>query len=184
MAGSVIQRHKTIIKPGYHLSSKYDLVYLRRRRTSHKKMSANVELPLVSLIDMFSILVIYLLMNFSTTGEIFFLQKELRLPIALKANPLQSLPLISITAQSVTLETENVGSNPVVVTQADEQLPLLANALKQLKKLEEATKPGQAFKGAINIQADENTPLIYIKRVMRTCILEGWTGINFAVRKE
>lgn len=182
--GSAIQRRKTIIKPGWHITSKFDLVYLRRQRTGHKKSNTNVELPLVSLIDMFSILVIYLLMNFSATGEIFFLQKELTLPLALKANPLESAPLISITERDVTLETEIVGSNPVVVTQDDEQMPRLAAALRQLKRVEEATKPNEKFSGRINIQADESTPLIYIKRVMRTCIMEGWTGINFAVRKE
>jgi len=93
-----------------------------------------------------------------------------------------SAPLITVTAQDVTLETDKVGDNPVEMTERDQNLPRLAAALRQLRQLEEATRPGQPFKGNINIQADENTPLIYIKRVMQTCILEGWTGINFAVR--
>jgi hypothetical protein len=43
-------------------------------------------------------------------------------------------------------------------------------------------RPNEKFKGSINIQADETTPLIYIKRVMQTCVLEGWNHIHFAVQ--
>lgn len=183
MAGaSSIHKHKTIIKPGYHLHPKWDLHALRKRRTSGAKKNISPDLPLVSMIDMFSILVIYLLMNFSATGEIFFIQKNLTLPEAKHAHDIESAPLITVTAQGITLETENVGDNPTELTESDQNLPRLSAALRQLKQLDEATKPGQKFKGQINIQADETTPLVYIKRVMQTCILEGWVGINFAVR--
>ncbi len=175
-------RHKTIVKPGYHLNPKWDLRALRRRRTSGGRAGINADLPLVSMIDMFSILVIYLLMNFSATGEIFFIQKNLKLPEAKHAHQIESAPLITVTAGAVTLETENVGDNPIELTESDQNLPRLSAALRKMKQLDEATKPGQPFKGQINIQADESTPLVYIKRVMQTCILEGWTGINFAVR--
>lgn len=183
MATGGIHKHKTIRKPGYHLNPKWDLKALRARRTSGGRKSANADLPLVSMIDMFSILVIYLLMNFSATGEIFFIQKNLTLPEAKHAHQIESAPLITVTAAGITLETENVGDNPTEMTESDQNLPRLSAALRQLKQLDEATKPGQPFKGQINIQADESTPIVYIKRVMKTCILEGWVGINFAVRE-
>lgn len=179
---AIIHRTKTVSKPGYHLKPKYDLHALRRKRAYQSKASAVAELPLVSLIDMFSILVIYLLMNFSATGEIFFIQKNLKLPEASHAHPLESAPLITVTAQGVTLEAEKVGENPKILEEKDQALPRLAQALRGLRALEEKTHPDKKFKGQINIQADESTSLIYIKRVMQTCVLEGWTGINFAVR--
>lgn len=172
---------KTIGKPGFHIRPKYDLKALRKRRTQGGPKSLAADLPVVSLIDMFSILVIYLLMNFSATGEVFFIQKDLKLPQAVHAHPLESAPLITVGAKDVTLQTEKVGENPVVVQEANEELPKLASALRDLRRMEEATKPGQPFRGKVNIQADEGTPLIYIKRVMKTCVLEGWTGIHFAV---
>lgn len=172
---------KTVGKPGYHLRPTYDLKALRKRRTSGGAKSLAADLPVVSLIDMFSILVIYLLMNFSATGEVFFIQKDLKLPQAVHAHPLESAPLITVGPQDVTLQTEKVGENPVVVQEANEDLPKLAAALRELRKTEETIKPGQPFRGKVNIQADEDTPLIYIKRVMKTCVVEGWTGIHFAV---
>lgn len=184
MAGQLgtLHKHKTVGKPGFHLRPKYDLPMLRRRRTGGGKKSMNAELPLVSMIDMFSILVIYLLMNFSATGEVFFIQKNVKLPQAQHSAPLESAPLISITGNSVILEAEKVGENPMVVTEEDQNLPLLAAALRDLRKLQEQIRPNEKFKGEVNIQADEGTSLVYIKRVMKTCILEGWSGINFAVR--
>lgn len=177
------KRSKSIIVPGYHLKPKYDLHYLRKIRTTNKTAHGAPDLPLVSLIDMFTILVIFLLMNFSATGEIFFIQKDVKLPIAKHARQITSAPLISITTTGVTLETEKVGDNPINVQESDQKLPKLAAALRQIKAQQELERPGQPFKGQINIQADENVPLIYIKRVMQTCVAEGWGGINFAVRE-
>lgn len=176
------KRHHSVIKPGYHLRPKHDLEYLRKKRTSGAKKMGIPELPLVSMIDMFTILVIFLLMNFSATGEIFFIPKEVTLPEAKHTHPLESAPLITVTATEVILETEPVGDNPITLTESDANLPRLTESLKQLRELSIATRPDQPFKGAINIQADESTPLVYIKRVMQTCIAGGWTTINFAVR--
>ena len=173
---------KVIVKPGFHLKPKYDLAGLRRRAKGGTSKSVVAELPLTSMIDMFTILVIFLLMNFSATGEIFFIQKNLKLPEASHASPLESAPLITITAQAVTLETQKVGENSISLEETDQNLPQLAAALQQLRALEESIHPNEPFKGAVNIQADESTPLVHIKRVMQTCILEGFTGINFAVR--
>jgi biopolymer transport protein ExbD len=172
---------RAIIKPGYHLRPKYDLHGLREHRGTEHKASVVAELPLTSMIDMFTILIIFLLMNFSATGEVFYIQKDLKLPQANFGKPLESAPLITITPTNVIFETEKVGDNPVYLEENDQNLPKLANALKQIRIMEETIHPGQPFVGKVNIQADENTPLVYIKRVMQTCINEGWGGINFAV---
>jgi len=175
---------KSIIqKPGYHLHPKYDLEKLREVRAKGSKRTTGAELNLTSMIDMFTIIVIFLLMNFSATGEIFFIQKNIKLPAALNTKPIESAPLITVTADSVTLDAEKVGENPVTLTESDANLPRLAAALKQIRNFQETIHPGEPFNGQVNIQADEKTPLVYIKRVMQTCILEGWTGINFVTRQ-
>lgn len=175
-------KKNTIVKPGYHIKPKYDMKGFREHLKGGQTRSLIIELPLTSMIDMFTILVIFLLMNFSATGEIFFIQKNLVLPEANYAHPLESAPLITVTENNITLETQKVGDNPLTVQESDQNLPRLASALKQIRIMEETIHPNQPFKGQVNIQADEKTPLIHIKRVMQTCILEGWTGINFAVR--
>jgi len=174
---------KTVVIPGYHLKPKFDLPALRKHIAgAGGNKHATFELPLTSMIDMFTILVIFLLMNFSATGEIFFIQKNVVLPEASHAKNLESAPLISVSASGVSLEAQKVGDNPIHLEEKDQNLPKLMAALNNIRAFEEQLHPGEPFKGNINIQADEKTPLVYIKRVMQTCILAGWNSINFAVR--
>lgn len=175
----------TIGKPGYHLQPKYDLHFLRKKRKYHGKKSAVPELPLVSLIDMFTILVIFLLMNFSTDGESFFIPKGVKLPLATNGKPLQSSPLLSLNSTSIILETQKIpGSDPISLS-ADingdmAQVVAALNGMKEKSK--QSLKPGENFKGQINIQADENLKLELVKKVMKICVQNGWGSINFAVR--
>ncbi len=175
--------HKRIISPpGYHIKPKYDLSNLRKKLHHSTNTEFNDSLNLTAMIDMFSILVIFLIMNFSSTGEIFFISKNIKLPEASHARPIDNAPLISIVGNSVTLEAETVGDNPVYLEEKNVNLPRLKSKLQQMRIMAEAVNPGQPFKGQVNVQADVNTPVVYIKRVMNTLISEGWTGVNFAVQ--
>lgn len=179
------KRSKNVIgKPGYHLEPLYDLHFLRKKRGYHGKKSAVPELPLVSLIDMFTILVIFLLMNFSTDGQSFFIPKGVVLPLATNGKPLQTAPLLSLSGSEVLLETEKVGNSGISIS-ADINGDL-AQIISNLNTLRADTilklKSDEKFKGQINIQADETLNLDLVKKVMRTCVQNGWGSINFAVR--
>lgn len=178
---------KTSIKrivnaPGYHVHPKYDLKALRKRQHGGKHKAPVGDLPLTSMIDMFSMLCIFLLMNFASTGEVFFISKNLKLPEASHSRPIESNPLITITPTSVTLDAESVGDRNISMEEKSGDLEQLRRALARVKELQERLRPDKPFKGNVNIQADENTPILHIKRVMNSLISEGWTGINFAVR--
>ena len=175
----------TISNPGYHIEPKYDLKGLRKKVNQSQGRDFDVVLPLTSMIDMFSMLVIFLLLNFSATGEAFFVNKNIRMPDAANARPLESLPLISITRNSVSLDAELLERDGADISFRDPQMPALVAALGRLKQLQENLRLGGIKpKTQINIQADENTPVLYVKRVMTILIGEGFTGINFAVREK
>ena len=175
----------TIGKPGYHLTPKYDLHFLRKKRNYHGKKSAVPELPLVSLIDMFTILVIFLLMNFSTDGESFFIPKGVKLPLASNGKPLQSSPLLSLNSNEIILEAEKLPGVEAFnfTANINGDLAQVVTALNSLKERRtQSLKPGEIFKGQINIQADENLKLELVKKIMKLCVQNGWGSINFAVR--
>ncbi len=179
-------RKTTVGKVGYHLNLQYDLHFLRKKRNYSSKKSVVPELPLVSLIDMFTILVIFLLMNFSSESEGFFIPKSMQLPLAANAQMLKSAPLISISEQEITLDTEkrNDLAQFNIVEKSQSDLQQIIEALSELKKQsQEKLNAGEIFKGQINIQADENLSLDLIKKVMRVCVQSGWGNINFAVRQ-
>ena len=175
-----------IVKPpGYHIEPKYDLHGLRHRLYGHDAKSAHFDLNLTAMVDMFSMLVMFLLMNFSSTGEVFFITKKIKMPDAAHGRDLESFPLISVGEGKVVFDAPGkAGQPPIQVEESGDELPQLRLRLQQMRIMEQTLKPDKVFKGQVNIQADEKVPLSQIKTVMNVLISEGWTGINFAVQSK
>ena len=67
-------------------------------------------LNLVAYIDMMTMLVIFLLMSFSATGEILFVQKNIVLPDAQNWTDLERAPAIAVSKDVVTLDGRQVAT--------------------------------------------------------------------------
>ena len=172
-----------LVKPGYHIRPRYDLHGLRHRRTDQHKGSVAGELPLTSMIDMFAILVVYLLMNFSATGDIFFLGKNLPLPKAATTTPLETAPLLTILADKFVLDAPpDIDASVKNVEDSSPSLDVIVNTLRQLRaKIDTVKTPGS---DRINIQAGEDTELGLVKRAMAASVSAGFANINFVVDKK
>jgi biopolymer transport protein ExbD len=174
---------RLVLPPGYNLEPKYDLRAMRARR-KRGAAAPDYNLSLTAMIDMFSTLVVFLLLNFSATGEAYFVSKHVVIPEASNARPLESLPLVSIAKEGVSIDALGVvGTNPTTMTANDWEMPGLVAALERIKASQlELVQAGVLPKPEVNIQADQNLSVVYLKRVMNVLISEGFTGINFAVR--
>ena len=159
------------------------------------KKSMIVHLNVVPMIDMFTILVIFLLMLFSATGEILYQQKDIHLPKAYHQKPLRRLPIIAISPSVIVFEGEKIVDTSLVNERQfpDHQIPALAKALKVARERykREHPQPSPAdrdrFKtwlresSQVIIQADAAVPFEVVKLVMMTAAYQGYTTINFAV---
>lgn len=187
MSGVKGKFRRKVTIPGYHLHSKYDLTYLRERQHAKKLRKSEPGLPLTALIDIFSMLVIFLLMNFSASGEIFFMSKKgIRVPDAKHTVPLKNQPLITITNNEIIFGAPKIKPYTQPIPHSDEGFAGLRRKLQEVKALEtqsQATQSAQSVRREINIQADQKTPIVEVKRVMTVLITEGWEGINFAVMR-
>jgi biopolymer transport protein ExbD len=174
---------RLITVPGYHIHPQWDLVHLRSILNEKKSKKPKFGLTLAPMVDLFSILVIYLIMNFSTDGEIYFVSKDVSLPRATKGTPIQSLPLVSIVGDKIYFDSEKgveAGAPGNQSEPNDGQSPQLRSFLRQLRNFYAQLNPTEA-KTKVNLQADEKTPVEEVKKVMRVLSEEGWTGINFVV---
>lgn len=170
-----------IIRPGYHVRPTYDLHGLRRRRKESNRGQLASELPLTAMIGLFSILVTYLLMNFSATGNPFFMAKPgLVLPRAGQANSMESAPLLTFSRGVYFLDAVAPDGTNIKIEDATPNLKEITTALHSLEA-QIRTKDPTAFSGKLNLQADENTPLFYIKRAMAIGTATGWNSIAFVV---
>src|SRR3954451_10152484 len=98
--------HGLIEKPGPHLGKEVPLKFVRKG--SHGKKSGYAELNLTSMVDMLTILVVFLLQTFSASGELLVVSKNIVLPEAINFKDLERAEVIGISRDSVTL-----GGRPV-----------------------------------------------------------------------
>ncbi|MFZ3229792.1 MAG: biopolymer transporter ExbD [Pseudobdellovibrio sp.] len=169
--------------PGYHLHPQYDMVHTRHILEERKNKKKSFHLNMAPMVDMFSVLVIYLIMNFSSSGEIYFVSKSVTIPKATKGIAMESFPIISVVKDKISFDAESVGGEQSVFVEElnDEKAPKLRAMLQKVASIEKQISGTNKFRGQVNLQADVNASVEDVKKVMRVLIDEGWTGINFIV---
>ena len=148
------------------------------------KRSGNADLQLTSMVDMFTLLVIFLLSNFSASGDVLFMSKEITLPTASHGTEIERAPVVAITDNFIGLEGQKVVDVDQIAHDEILNIQQLEDNLRDLKKREEFVHQldkDHQFAGKINIQADKKTHFKIIKRVMYSCAMAGFNNINFAV---
>lgn len=163
-------------------------------------------LSLTAMVDMFTVLVIFLLQSYSSTGEVIFLPKDVQLPKAEKIKELKPAVVVTISNKEVLIDKNPVIAFETVKAQAEWMIQPLFDQVK--KALEESkakydAKLGnqvrnvvQAAKGKkededddvtpwnkITVQADKGMDFLTVKKVMYTVTEAGAGEINFAVMK-
>lgn len=174
--------------PGYRLTSKYDLPEMRARlKGANRKKHLSEELTLTSLIDMFSVIILFLIQSFSVSGEVMFINKDIHIPYASHGRVLERSPIVTITPEKVSVEGLASGDNANIedkIEETDWELPLMTQRLLDYKKMFESLHTGEPFSGEIILQADQETDFLYVKRVMFSLVKIGFNNINLVVRGE
>lgn len=174
-----------IKKPGYHLHAEHYLPELRKRLGGQGKRTIAAELNLTSMIDLFSVIIIFLIQTFSATGEVLMINKDIHLPTANSGSALMRAPVITVMQDKVTLEGADVGDNKGIqnkIEESDWDLPQMTRQLEAYKKFFESVHTDVKFPGEVIVQADKKLPFVYLKRVLYSLVKQGYTSINLAVR--
>lgn len=146
-----------------------------------KKHQGAADLLLTPLIDMFVILVVFLIMNFSASGELVSLSKDIKLPKAKTTSEMERAPIIQISAQTIAVEGEKVGDAQTILEDADLRVPLLTEKLQEMRKIDESMHPGQEFKGQVIINCDKDIDFKLVRKVMMASAEAGYANFNYAV---
>lgn len=173
-----------VIVPGYNLEAANDLPHLRRRLKGTGRRDFNSELTLTSLIDVFSVVILFLIQGFSASGEVLLINKDITMPSAQHAKVLFRAPIVTVFSDRVLLEGVDVDSAGPreVLEERNWELPMLSNRLNQYKNTFESIHQGTKFPAEVVIQADKGLDFVHLKRVMYTLTKIGFTNINLAVR--
>ena len=74
------------------------------------KRDVTALLSLTAMVDMFTVLVIFLLQNYNATGEILYIPKEVVLPKATSVRELKPAHVVTISNKEVLLDKDRVAS--------------------------------------------------------------------------
>jgi biopolymer transport protein ExbD len=152
----------------------------------HGKKSGFADLLITPLVDMFIIIVLFLIANFSATGEVLMMTKDIQLPEAVNVKEVEMHPVVMVSNDQVSISGTIVGRTEDLVKDEYLNIPALEEKLRDMKKQFEdlhslAGGDDNTFKGDVNIQAHKEVEFKIIKRVMFSCATAGYNNINFAV---
>ena len=150
-----------------------------------KRMGRNrlklTKMNLTSLMDVFTILVFFLLVN-SGSVEVVEAPKDVKLPESVVESKPRETVVISISAEEVLVQGQLVAYvEDIVNDKASATAPINA----RLAELKEAviginTKTIAASQ-EVTILADRSVPFTVVKTVMSTCTAEGYENVSLAV---
>ncbi len=175
----------------------------RRNKLSGGKRSAVAVLSLTAMVDMFTVLAVFLLQNYATTNQILDMPDKVELPQATSTKELKPSNVVIVSQEGIILNNE-ILENFNEVTGSEEWMiePLrvqveeiiakgqkekasigtrIQDAVVQARVGEEAIKPELDSFLKMTIQAEKTIDFLSLKKVMYTITEAGIAEINFAV---
>ena len=154
---------------------------IKRMSRANKKSSATGGLSLVSLMDVFTILVFFLLVN-SSSSDVMEPPKNIKLPdSAIETKPRETV-LVMITPEHILVQGE-----PVITTQEviDSKNPLIVEVKERLelqkKKVIGISTKVVSESQEVTVLAHRTVPFHLMKKVMASCASAGYGKISLAV---
>jgi biopolymer transport protein ExbD len=140
------------------------------------------KLNLVSLMDIFTILVFFLLIN-SGDNEILKLSKHVKLPDSVAETPADSTITVTVTEKDIIVDGRPVATIEDVVN-SNGIIPGLAKELAYLASRRSELTAEEKVKGrAVTILGDHTVPYEILKRVMMTCARSNYRDLSMAVSR-
>jgi biopolymer transport protein ExbD len=154
----------------------------KRMERHHKRKKNVVAFNMVSLMDIFTILVFFLLVSSSDVEELQN-NKSIRLPESTaEKKPKQTL-VIMVNDQDIIVKGQRVAAVGDIINQEDPIIkPLRQELLYQASKFV-PVEPGEKFTGEVTIMGDRAIPYKLLKKIMVTCAKSNYTKLSLAVNQ-
>jgi biopolymer transport protein ExbD len=171
------------------------------KRFLNNKGNATFKIQITSMVDMFVLLLIFLLMNYSTDKYIITSSKNVTLPESTSdaASDTDKVVSIVVGKKGIYIEDDNIiefqaegrlpasavdEKDPSYITKLFERMDQVAEQAKTDAETAAAAKPDatkEEFSGRVLIQADRSLPYDLIRKVMYTSMLAGFSDVRLAV---
>ena len=151
---------------------------IRRMERSRKKVTG---LNLTSLMDVFTILVFFLLAN-SSSNEVLSTPKHIKLPESVVESKPRETVVIMVGPETVMVQGEAVANTPEVMAAKDQNIPEITQKLDILERNIIGINSRTVIDSKeVTILADKTIPFNVLKKIMTTCTGSGYGRISLAV---
>lgn len=164
-------------------------------------------LNITAMVDMFTVLTVFLLQNYATTNQVLPLDESVNLPMAKETKELKPSNVVVLTNEGLSLGNQKIADFRTIKEQQDWMIKPLAEKIQQVIKDGDARKAslGNKIRDAVSqaknpngsaapaepddyrkitVQADKTIDFLTVKKVMFTVTEAGIQEINFAVIKK
>jgi biopolymer transport protein ExbD len=159
---------------------------LERRAQRKARGGAAMDMNLVSLIDVFTILIFFLLSS-ATGVETLTSPKAVKLPLSMAEQSPKDTVVLVIADDDILLDGRRVASVKEALATADDLIPGIKAELDVLGArvaVRTETASQIAREGhAVTIMADKDVPYRLLRKVMFSCARADYSDVSFAVRK-
>lgn len=156
----------------------------RRSRRFHRRQQRFRRRPLLNLVammDVFTILVFFLLVNYSD-GMLSADRNTLRLPEALAEQKPRDTIIVTLTSRDILVEGRRVAQVHSVLRLADDEIAPLRSALQERMRDEPSfSQSPDGILREVTIMGDKAIPFRLLKKVMVTCTRAGYERISLSV---
>ena len=157
----------------------------KRMERHHKRHKGAPGFNLVSLMDIFTILVFFLLVN-SGEGEVLPSTSKVELPESIAEQKPRQNVVVMVTEQDILVQ----GRRVAVVSGLDDKGPLHIPSLKTALELQherrllQGSKPKGKEVPEVTIMGNKEIPYQLLKKVMASCTEAGYGKISLAVMQK
>ena len=156
---------------------------LEKRNSRRDRNQASVDLNLVALIDIFTILIFFLLSNM-TEVQTLPNSKSVTLPQSTAESAPRETLVVLVNEEEIVVDGRRVAAvADVLRTDGDLIAPLKAE-LDLLAGRRVVREDNAAGSTAITIMGDKDIPYRLLRKVMTTCAQANFTEVAFAVRRK
>lgn len=154
-----------------------------RRMERHHQRLKDAGLNLVSLMDIFTILVFFLLVSSSSVQQLPN-SKDIKLPTSVAKKAPKETLVIAITHKDILVQGRRVANVSDALAEAAEVIPQLEKELKFQSGKALFTPQDKKQGRAVTIMGDENIPYALLRKILATCRQANYTRIAFAASQK
>jgi biopolymer transport protein ExbD len=159
------------------------LTPLQRRAERRSRNHSDLDMNLVSLIDIFTIL-IFFLMSGASGVELLSSPKEVRLPKSMAEKAPKETIVVAVSGRDILVDGRRIASVADVMGAAGDLIEPLRSELELLASRPALREDNQGQGKAVTIMGDKDIPYQLLRKVMYTAARAHFTDMSFAVSRK